>query len=299
MASQSNPYYHHRQIWLQKSDPEIRIHYIEALPTSGSRKGTILLIHGFPETSYQFRHVIKPLSDAGYHVIAPDYRGAGYSSHPYNGYTKDILSQDLHELVTNHIGVKEKIHIVGHDIGGMIAHAYVAQYPDDVATIIWGECPLPGTQVYESNKFTSTLWHFHFHNQIDIPELLVQGKERIYIKHFYDRLSMNPESFSNDDLDFYASQYSMPGALRCGFNVYRMFEVDAVHNQRWLKDLGKIRVKSMILNGDQSFIASEAVAMAKEMYEDVTEGLIERSGHWLAEENPEDFVNKVLGFIEG
>ena len=296
--SQANPHHLHRQKWLREADPEIRLHYTECSPSSGSPKGTILLIHGFPETSYQFRHVLQPLADAGYHVIAPDYRGAGYSSHPVDGYTKDVLSRDLHDLVTNHIAVKDKIHLVGHDIGGMIAHAYVCQFPDKVASIAWGECPLPGTEYYEKTKFTSTLWHFSFHAQADIPEALVEGKERLYIKHFYDRLSQNPEAFTNDDLDFYATQYSMPGALRCGFNCYRMFELDAQHNREWLKDQGKVKVKSMILNGDCSFIAKGAVPMAKEMYENVTEGLVENSGHWLAEENPLDFVTKVLKFIE-
>lgn len=65
MAPQNSPIPNHRQIWLQQADPEIRIHYIECLPTSGEPKGTILLIHGFPESSYQFRHVTVPLAEAG------------------------------------------------------------------------------------------------------------------------------------------------------------------------------------------------------------------------------------------
>ena len=109
-----------RQAWIQQSDPEIRIFYTECLPASGGTKGTILLIHGFPETSYQFRHVIGPLAEAGYRIIAPDYRGAGYSSKPPSGYTKDVLAQDLFKLVHDRLGVQDKIHVVGHDIGGMI-----------------------------------------------------------------------------------------------------------------------------------------------------------------------------------
>ncbi len=105
----------HRQAWLQQSDPEIRIHYVEAEP-SGTQKGVILLIHGFPQSSYQFRHVMGPLSAAGYRVIAPDYRGAGYSSRPPTGYTKKVLATDLYTLLTEHVGIKEAVHVVGHDI---------------------------------------------------------------------------------------------------------------------------------------------------------------------------------------
>ena len=120
MASGNTPVPRHRQIWLQPADPEIRIHYIECLPTSGESKGTILLIHGFTESAYQFRYVTVPLAQAGYRVIAPDYRGAGYSSHPPDGYTKAVLAEDLYKLVTEHVGVKEPIHVVGYDIGGMV-----------------------------------------------------------------------------------------------------------------------------------------------------------------------------------
>jgi pimeloyl-ACP methyl ester carboxylesterase len=173
--------------WLNVADPEIRIHWIECKPASGDVKGTILLIHGFPQTSYQFRHVITPLADAGYHVIAPDYRGAGESSHPKEGYTKVVMAGDLHELITKHIGIKGKVHVVGHDIGGIIAHAFVAQFPESVASVVWGECPLPGTSVYEKHKHTDFLYHFTFQNVPDLPEALVTGRERIYLKHFYDR----------------------------------------------------------------------------------------------------------------
>lgn len=113
---------------------EVTIHYIDCHAPAES-KGTILLIHGFPETSYQFRHVITPLSDAGYRVIAPDYRGAGHSSHPRDGYTKVVMAGDIHTLLTKHLGITEPVHVVGHDIGGMIAHAYAASFPKDSRSV--------------------------------------------------------------------------------------------------------------------------------------------------------------------
>jgi pimeloyl-ACP methyl ester carboxylesterase len=95
----------------------VYLHTLTCPPPEGTKaKGTVLLIHGFPQTAYQFRRVITPISDAGYYVIAPDYRGAGSSSKPWNGYTKEIMAQDLHTLVKE-LGVKDKIHLVGHDIG--------------------------------------------------------------------------------------------------------------------------------------------------------------------------------------
>ena len=89
----------------------VNLHYISCPSPEGTKsKGTVLLIHGFPQTSYQFRRVITPISDAGYHVIAPDYRGAGESSKPADGYTKDIMAQDLHTLLEK-LGVERKVHV--------------------------------------------------------------------------------------------------------------------------------------------------------------------------------------------
>ena len=77
-----------------------------------------------------------------------------------------------------------------------------------------------------------------------------------------------------------------------------MFERDAVRNQEWLKRNGKVEVRSMILSGEHVFMTAGALGMASEMYGNVEKGIVEGSGHWLAEENPKDFVRKVLAFVE-
>jgi predicted alpha/beta-fold hydrolase len=98
----------------------IRIHYVSCHPPSNvEQKGTVLLIHGFPQTWYQFRRVITPISNAGYHVVVPDYRGAGDSTKPaqYEAvFTKSVMAEDLHLLLKDHLNIKGKIHVVGHDM---------------------------------------------------------------------------------------------------------------------------------------------------------------------------------------
>lgn len=282
-------------------DAGIMIHYISCKPPSSAQaKGTILLIHGFPQTSYQFRRVITPLSDAGYNVIIPDYRGAGESSKPWNGYTKDIMARDLHRLVTEHEGIKDKIHVVGHDIGGMIAHAYAVLYPGHTASVCWGECPLPGSKFYHDGKSTMPFWHFTFHTVPDLPELLVAGRERIYLKHFYDRLAQNPSAISTHDLDVYATSYAMPGAMRAGMNAYRAFEADGEMNNRWAKDKGKCPVRCLSLWGSKSFADEEsAKTMCDPYYERVSFDTVEGAGHWISEEKPDIFVEKVSKWVDG
>ncbi|TKA79554.1 hypothetical protein B0A55_02740 [Friedmanniomyces simplex] len=276
------------------------LHYISCPPPDPSAsEGTILLIHGFPQTSYQFRRVITPLSDAGYHVLAPDYRGAGESSKPRDGYTKDILARDLHRLITDHEGIKDPVHLVGHDIGGMIAHAYAVLYPSHTASVIWGECPLPGTQVYHEAKYTMAMWHFTFHSVPDLPELLVAGREKIYLKHFFDRLAQNPSAISTHDLEVYATAFAQPGAMRAGMDLYRAFEADGEMNVRWLEEKGKCGVRCLNLWGGKSFADEEmAMKMAEGFYESVRFGTVEGAGHWIAEERPREFVEMVLAWVQ-
>ncbi|KAI4613309.1 uncharacterized protein J4E87_009956 [Alternaria ethzedia] len=280
------------------SNEQIRLNYIECVPPRLARKkGVILLIHGFPQTSYQFRHVITPLSEVGYRVIAPDYRGAGQSSKPLTGYQKTQMAEDLHILVQEHFGIKEKIHVVGHDIGGMIAFAYASRYPEDVASVIWGECPLPGTSCYENVKGTPDVFHFVFHQVPDLPEFLIAGKEREYLKHFFDKISYNSAAISPADLEHYALAYSQPGAIRAGLEVYRAFEKDAEENKTWVAEHGKVKVPSMLMNGEKFMLAQSADGMANEYHEGAEMVTIEEAAHYIAEENPEAFVKGVLEFI--
>ncbi|CAK4031801.1 alpha beta-hydrolase [Lecanosticta acicola] len=280
-------------------EPGVMISYISCPPKDAESKGTVLLIHGFPQTSYQFRRVITPIADAGYHVIAPDYRGAGQSSKPWDGYTKMAMAEDLHTLLRI-IGVRGKVHVVGHEIGGMIAHAYAMQFPQDTTSVAWGECPLPGTAFYDETKHTLPLWHFTFHNVPDLPEALVTGRERIYLKHFFDRLAQNSNAISPHDLDVYTNAYSAPGALRAGFNVYRTLEQDKLDNLEWLQARGKSQVPCLALWGGRSFADLDtARKMCGQFYDDLVYAkTVPSAGHWIAEEQPAAFVKTLVGWFE-
>ncbi|MBE7182214.1 MAG: alpha/beta fold hydrolase, partial [Terriglobus roseus] len=259
----------------------------------------------------QWRHVIGPFSDAGYRLIVPDYRGAGNSQAPPSnagfaggkggGYTKVVIADDLHTLVRDHLGIKDKVHVVGHDIGAMVAHAYASWFPNDSASLVWGDCPLPGSTFYEDFKKDQAVWHFTFHNvEDDLPERLVEGHERIYIRHFFDRLSVNPWGIppSSEDENMYVEAYSRPGAFRAAFDTYRTFEEDARENREQVQEHGKSKVPALGVAGDGSFNNSRAEEQLKEFYESVDVATLKNSGHWIAEEAPEEFFEKVLAWIE-
>jgi pimeloyl-ACP methyl ester carboxylesterase len=70
------------------------------------------------------------------------------------------MATDFRSLVRDYLDTKSKVHLIGHDIGGMVEYAYASRYSDEVASVVWGECPLPGTRVYEAEKSSVTQFHF-------------------------------------------------------------------------------------------------------------------------------------------
>ncbi|KAM0349086.1 hypothetical protein ACHAPU_004021 [Fusarium lateritium] len=280
-------------------DNGVSIAYTDTQP-GGNEKGVVVLIHGFPQTSYQFRKVIGPISEAGYRVITPDCRGAGYSDRTPTGFTKTAMAADIVGLL-DRLSIKDPVHIVGHDIGGMIAYAFASRYSDRTASVIWGECPLPGTKAHEDAWKEQGVLHFHFwfHQVLDLPEALVAGREEIYLGHFYDKLAYNSSAISQEDLDYYVKMFRRPGALRCGFNVYREFARDSEENSEWVVKHGKCKVRALGLNGKECHFSKVAEQMMEGVHEKGTFSVasVPKSGHWIAEENPEEFVRLVVDFV--
>ncbi|KAI3396876.1 hypothetical protein diail_11580 [Diaporthe ilicicola] len=281
-------------------DNGISLEYVDTL-SQENPKGIIILLHGFPQTAYQFRHVIGPLTSAGYRVIAPNYRGAGRSSKPATGFTKSIMADDIIQLLEA-LEIRSKVHLVGHDIGGMIAWSIAARLPDRLLTVNWGECPLPGTSIHQQDRTDRAIdqFHFIFHCVRDLPEALIAGREGIYLSHFFNKLAFNTAAIGPEDLDHYVKAYSQPGAMRCALEVYRAFLEDVEENQEWVRRNGKCKVPAIGLSGEKSAHCEQARQMFAEVHEDGTYVIatVPDAGHYLAEENPQEFVEKTLEFIE-
>ena len=158
----------------------IQLHYV-----IGGHGDPVVLLHGWPETWYEWHHVMPALAK-NYTVIAPDLRGLGESSKPLTGYDGKTVAEDIHQLVTQ-LGFKT-IFLVGHDIGTQIAYSYAAAHPTEVKKLVVMDFTIPG--------FAPTgrmpLWWPIFHQTPDIPEALVQGKEMMYLSWFYHNLAYNP-----------------------------------------------------------------------------------------------------------
>jgi pimeloyl-ACP methyl ester carboxylesterase len=193
---------------------ETRLHYLVA-----GQGEPVILLHGYTQTSHMWRPLITELAKT-HTVIAPDLRGAGQSAKPPQGYDKKTLAQDVHALASS-LGHR-RVKLVGHDIGLMVAYAYAAQYPAEVARLALMDAFLPGVGDWQQVWLLRDLWHFHFYGEV--PLQLVAGRERIYFEHFWNDFAADrSRSISEGDRSIYAAAYAQPGGMRAGFEYFRAF----------------------------------------------------------------------------
>ncbi len=274
-------------------EPGVRLHYV----TSGSGGRTVVLLHGFPQTWRAWRHVLPALAAAGHRAVAVDYRGAGASSRPLAGYDKRTMAGDVRRLLADHLKLQGPIALVGHDIGLMVAYAYAQQFRDGVSHLAVLDAPLPGTAVFDKLRADPRVWQFSFHAVRDLPELLVAGRESLYLQAFIQARTFDPSAISDADFDAYVREYSAAGAMRAGFELYRAFDRDASDNREWLRAHGGLTIPVLAVGGATSTTGPLMEAMMREVAADVRSVIVPRSGHFIAEENPSFLVREIVEFL--
>ncbi len=246
----------------------------------------VVLIHGFPQTWYCWRHVIDLLA-VDHFVVAPDYRGAGMSDRPMDGYDKRTMAADLHALVGELTDAPVE-HVIGHDLGAMIAAAWAMDHPD-LRSLTLVDAPVPGTDTWDTVASNPRVWHVAFHANVDLAARLVSGNERLYVEEFVRARIGDPSAFTSDDIEHYADAYRRPGALRAAFSAYAAIERDAAHNRERLRTL--LDVPTLTVGGTLSTsgpLMAVAGAQVSSRHTNVT---IDGAGHWIPEETPEAFVD--------
>jgi pimeloyl-ACP methyl ester carboxylesterase len=250
----------------------------------------VILLHGFAQTSHMWRPLIAELAK-DHTVIAPDLRGFGGSSKPETGYTKKAMAEDIHALA-QFLGLK-RVGVAGHDIGLMLAYAYAAQHPAEVDRISLMDAFLPGVGEWTNVWLLRDLWHFHFYGKT--PLALVDGRERIYLEHFWNDFAADPDhSVSEEDRRIYAAAYAQPGAMKAGFEVFRAFEQDA----KDFADLArtKLRMPMLVLTGEKAS-GEFLIAQGRMVADKVAGVVIKGSGHWLIDEARDQVVPKLVSFF--
>jgi len=267
----------------------VRLHYVMA-----GRGDAVVLLHGWGQTWYEWRRVIPALA-ARYTVIAPDLRGLGDSGRPATGYDKRTVAGDIHRLV-HHLGF-ERAFVVGHDFGLAVAFAYAHLHPNEVRALVLMELMLPGFGGEQAMQVTRTggRWHLVFHAKSELAEFLIQGKEREYLSWFYRSFAYDPYAITPADVDEYVRAYAAPGALGVSLEYYRTMFDDEEHN----REFGKTKLKMPVLAlGGAANMGDRVFRMMQGLGEDVSGGAVERAGHWIPEERPDDLIERLPAFFD-
>ena len=257
---------------------------------SAGTGAAVVLLHGFGETGDMWLPLAADLA-RDHQVVVPDLRGMGLSSKPGGGFDKKTQAGDVAGVIAA-LGVQQA-DVVAHDIGNMVAYQFAAQFPLRVRRLVLIDAPVPGVGPWEEILKNPLLWHFRFGGP-DM-ERLVAGRERIYLDRFWNEFSAAPEHFSEAAREHYAQLYALPGAMHSGFAQFAAFDQDAIDNRAFLAH-GRLKMPVLAVGGEKSFGPMMATVM-RAGGDDVTEGIVPDSGHWIMEENPRATTALVREFL--
>jgi pimeloyl-ACP methyl ester carboxylesterase len=263
----------------------VKLHYMIA------GHGTpLILLHGYAETSRMWRPIIPALAKR-FTVIAPDLPGIGDSDVPAEGLDMKSAALRIHDLAKS-LG-EQKVEVVGHDIGLMVAYAYAAQFPTEVTKLVLMDAFLPGVAGWEPIYNSPNIWHFRFNGPT--PEALVQGRERTYFEYFWNDLAADKNhSIPAADREAYTAAYARPGRMHAGWAYFVSF-LQAAKDFAQLSQT-KLTMPVLTIGGDKSL--GEALGQqARVVASDVTVVVLKDSGHWVMEEHPKETSEALQKFL--
>lgn len=255
----------------------------------------MLLLHGFPEFWYSWRHQIPAFSDR-YKVVALDLRGYNDSDKPVDvkAYRMPELVADIHGAIAA-LGYQRCV-LVGHDWGGAIAWSFANSHPEQVEQLIVLNLPHPAKFV-EGLKTPQQLlrsWYIVFFQLPILPELLLQAGNCQLIATMLQQTSVDETTFTEADLNAYKEAAAKPGALTAMINYYRnIFEfVDGPSTWK------QLTLPTLMIWGEEDVALGKELTYGTEAYvKNLTLKYIPHCSHWVQQERPQQvnqYINEFL-----
>jgi haloacetate dehalogenase len=270
----------------------IRLHYVRE-----GQGPPLVLLHGWPQTWYCWRKLLPPLAQR-FTVVAPDLRGYGLSDKPPGGYDKRTMAGDVRALLQG-LGHR-RVALVGHDRGARVAHRYALDHPEEVERLaVLDVIPTRAMFGRLDAQLARGFWHWLFHLQPDLPELLVGDHVESYLRWFFERWTHNRPAVE-EAVPEYVRAFSAPGALRAAFDDYRATYPDDLDADEVNAAAGdKLTVPLLALWGATGLTGRLPVLdIWREYATDVQGEAIQDCGHFLPEEQPELVAERLLRFLD-
>jgi len=269
---------------------DVRLHYVEA-----GEGPLVVLLHGFPEFWYGWRHQIPALAEAGFRVVAPDMRGYNLSSKPagVDAYDTARLATDVRELIAERGA--ECAHLVGHDWGAGVAWVTAMGFPEVVDRLAILNLPHPRRLLYGLRRPNQLLksWYMFFFQLPWLPERIARAGRWWYFRKAWLGTAATPGAFGAGDIERYLEAWSQPGAATATINYYRALLRQSP--QRAQARIGVVRAPTLVIWGEHDRYLSSRFAEPDRADVPNLERVVRLpdASHWVQHDEP-DRVNELL-----
>ena len=272
----------------------ITLHYVKA------GKGPLLiLLHGFPQYWYTWRHQIPALAEH-FTVVAPDLRGYGESEKPakIEDYASKTIAKDISGLIRE-LGF-EKAHIVGHDWGGGVAWKLAQLEPERVDHLAVLNCPHPYifAKALKSNfAQMRKSWYVFMFQLPYLPEWMFKRGGRPFVAKLFRGSAVKKETFTDEDINNYYKALKIPGVLTAAFNYYRA----AFRHRPPSEELKKqIAAPTLLIWGEEDRALGKELTLGMDsLFSGPFKiAYLPACSHWVNEEKPEKVNALLLDFLQ-
>jgi pimeloyl-ACP methyl ester carboxylesterase len=261
-----------------------------------------VLLHGFPEFWYAWRHQIPALAEAGFHVVAPDMRGYNLSDRPreIDAYRLPILARDVARLI-DALGYK-RAHVAGHDWGGGVAWAFAIRYPEMLDRFVALNIPHPEAMTRAlrmPSQWLRSSYMFFF--QLPwLPEAIVSRGNHVLPRATMRRDALREDAFTDDDFRRYTEAWSKPGAWTGGINYYRAAFRRSLGIGRQLASGRAVTAPVLVIWGLRDrFLLPELAEPNPELVPNARVEWLPNASHWVMTDARERVNELLIEFLSG
>jgi pimeloyl-ACP methyl ester carboxylesterase len=270
--------------------------------TAGDGDKLLLLLHGFPELAYSWRHQMGSWADAGYKVWAPNMRGYGNSarSEEIDFYRIENLLADVAALID--ASGARTVTLVGHDWGAIVAWWFAMHGSRDLDSLVIMNVPHPAPAEKEMRRSPRQMWRSLYMLLFQLPRLpervLAAGNGRRIVDVFTSML-VRRNYVTDADLDTYRRSALEPGALKAMVDYYRAYVRGGGHRRMKKAGYPKIEIPTLMIWGKRDTVLGTGLTRGTDEYvTDLTLHFIDDASHWVQQDSPVEVTTTTLDWLD-
>jgi pimeloyl-ACP methyl ester carboxylesterase len=261
----------------------------------------VVLLHGFPELSYSWRHQVQPLADAGFRVIVPDQRGYGASSKPdgVDAYGLETLAADV-VGVLDRLGIASAT-IVGHDWGSIVTYTTAILHPDRVDRVVSLNVPYQGhcegfpTTEFMAERLKDRFGYVLMFQEDGRAEEGFARHPEMWLQAFYMGGSRGRSFMTDEELAVYVDAFT-DGGITGPVNWYR--NIDANSARFATHKNAEIAQPTLLIAPDSDPVLPLSVTESMSRWVPrLDRTIIEDCGHWTQQERPDEVTDALIGWL--